>query len=223
MIDVKATIAQLDAYRKNPPLANYWSQTYSGEAFYYDADKIASNVYKLEDIAHHLASVNRYGGAAIYPYSVAQHSVALAIGIWDATQDPFLCLDALFHDAGEAYVGDMRKPLKDRCPDFVAMEKPIDAAIRQAMQRRGIAVPSEESDIVRVYDRRVVANERQFVMQPSKQHWNEMDGHEPIPGLPPHLFEEKDWHEAKLTWLRMVEAYALMASMFNEREKYLVR
>jgi len=204
-------VEKLDGFQNNPAAGGFWSQTYTGEAFYYDEDKIASNPYKLEDIAHQTATISRYGGAAIYPYWVAQHQTALAYAIWEETHDPVLVLDALFHDGEEGYTGDLRTPIKDRCPEFRRMTRPINAAMRLAMRKAGIPVPEKESDIVRAYDRRIVANEKAIVMQPAKQAWYAMDGFEPIPNLPVKLFEETSWRVAKKRWLDAVHAFAHLA------------
>jgi len=212
MTDTKALIDKLNADQKQPTDAHYWSQTYSGKAFYYNDGSAETNPYVLADIAHHLATINRYGGAAIFPYSVAQHSVALSVAIWDATHDPVLCLDALFHDAEEAYTGDLRTPIKDRCPEFRAMARPISAALRFAMRVQGIPVPLIESDIVRAYDRRIIANERNFVMQPADKPWYGMEGFEIIPGLHPALFVEQSWRDSKRQWLDTVRAFANLAN-----------
>ncbi len=60
------------------------------------------------DIAHHLSLLNRFVGATKHPISIAQHSVyvyELLIGSgWER--------EALFHDAAEAYLGDMTKWVK---------------------------------------------------------------------------------------------------------------
>lgn len=204
-------VAKLDQFQTAPHKDGYWSQTYTGAAFYYDDDKIASNPYRLEDIAHQTATISRYGGAAIYPYWVAQHQTALAYAIWEETHDPVLVLDALFHDGEEGFTGDLRTPIKDRCPEFRKMTRPINAALRLAMRAQGIPVPEKESDIVRAYDRRIVANEKAIVMQPAEHEWYAMDGFEPIPNLPPKLFEETDWRTAKRIWLNAVHAFAALA------------
>lgn len=213
MTDTKDLIEKLDAYQNDPNPHDFWSQTYTGRAFYYNDERIPQNPYMLEDIAHHLATISRYGGAAIYPYSVAQHSVALAYAIWEETHDPILVLDALFHDAEEAYTGDLRTPIKDRCPEFRAMTRPINTALRLAIRAKGIPVPEKESDIVRAYDRRIVANEKEIVMQRADQNWYAMDGFEPIPNLPAMLFEEQSWRVSKKRWRNMVETYTMLAKM----------
>ncbi len=204
-------VAKLDAIQNNPGDRDFWSQTYTGEAFYYNDDKLDQNPYNLEDIAHQTATISRYGGAAIYPYWVAQHQCALAYAIWEETHDPVLVLDALFHDGEEAYYGDMRSPIKDRNPEFRRMSRAANAAMRRSLRARGIPVPEKESDIVRAYDRRIIANEKAFVMRPTKKAWYAMEGFDPIPKLPPYLFEEISWREAKRRWLSYVEDFTLLA------------
>src|ERR1051325_8384123 len=62
----------------------------------------------IRDIAHHLALLNRFVGASKRPISIAQHSIyvyKLLIGTgWEK--------EGLFHDAPEAYLGDVSKWLK---------------------------------------------------------------------------------------------------------------
>lgn len=66
----------------------------------------------IEDIAHHLALINRYSGATPLPYSVAQHSVYVA----QSSKN----LGGLLHDAHEAYIGDVTTPVKDAMEYLVA-------------------------------------------------------------------------------------------------------
>ncbi len=202
--------AALDAQRAAPKEQQYWAQTYSGETFYYAADKIAGNVYSLEDIAHQTSTITRYGGAAIYPYWVSQHEVALAHAVWRDTSDPVLTLDALFHDAEEGYTGDLRTPIKDQCPEFRRLAAPITTAIRKSMREQGIPVPMVESDIVRVYDRRIVADEKAMVVRPAKQPWYGLEGFGAL-GVEPQLFAEIDWRRARSTWLSHVHTFAALA------------
>ena len=88
-----------------------WFQTFTGKRFFpLDADP---EDICIEDIAHSLALVNRFGGHLPEPYNVAQHSMIVSIFSPEGLQ---LC--GLMHDATEAYLGDMVAPLKRGMPDF---------------------------------------------------------------------------------------------------------
>ena len=78
--------------------------TFTGKMF--DFLKPTPEIICIEDIAHHLALINRYTGATKVPYSVAEHSVRcslLPVG------EPLL---NLMHDAAETYIGDIASPQK---------------------------------------------------------------------------------------------------------------
>jgi len=62
----------------------------------------------IEDIANALSKICRFGGHSNDFYSVAQHSVIVA-----NLAPSYLCREALLHDATEAYLGDVIKPLKN--------------------------------------------------------------------------------------------------------------
>lgn len=61
----------------------------------------------LDDISSGLANICRFGGQVNNWYSIAQHSILVS----DLAPEE-LKLEALFHDAAEAYIGDVIKPLK---------------------------------------------------------------------------------------------------------------
>lgn len=75
----------------------------------------------LEDIAHSLSQLCRYGGHCNHFYSVAEHSVRLS-----ETVDP---REALLHDATEAYLGDVVSPLKSMLTEYRMLEDHIRRVI----------------------------------------------------------------------------------------------
>lgn len=69
----------------------------------------ATAVFALEDIAYHLARLNRFTGAGI---SVAQHSLLVAARVEVLGAATEVKLHALLHDAPEMLTGDIPAPLK---------------------------------------------------------------------------------------------------------------
>lgn len=69
---------------------------------------------RIVDVITALPKINRYTGQTIHPYSVAQHSLVLTR--WAATEaevlEPHLLLGVLLHDAAEAFIGDIIRPIK---------------------------------------------------------------------------------------------------------------
>lgn len=83
----------------------------------------------VEDVAHALARVCRYGGAVDDYYSVASHCVYVSRELERAGYSPYIATAGLLHDAAEAYLGDVVSGLKRLLPDYRAIEKRWEARI----------------------------------------------------------------------------------------------
>lgn len=105
---------------------------------------------RVSDIAIQLAVTARFTGATVRlgggPYYVAQHSCVVARLVSQAhARNPLLQLQALLHDAHEAFTGDITTPLKQALGPAAAqalqrLQDGLDAAIHAAL---GVALPSE--------------------------------------------------------------------------------
>jgi len=105
----------------------------------------------IRDIAHALALTNRYGGHTAQPYSVAQHCVLCSI-----VAPRGLELQALMHDAQEAYTGDVPKPLKNVLPDYRDVEDRIERVVRKKF-----GLPKRFDPRVKAVDSRMLVTEAQ--------------------------------------------------------------
>lgn len=103
----------------------------------------------LSDIVRALSMQVRYYGHLDRFYSIAEHSVLVS---WFAELrgDTEAIVPGLFHDAHEAYTGDVASPQKDMVAGFRAFERAMEAPVREAL---GLAqVPMEVWKRVREYD-----------------------------------------------------------------------
>jgi hypothetical protein len=78
----------------------------------------------IEDIAHALSMQCRFAGHTDEFYSIAQHSI-----ICSMFAPPGLELEALLHDASEAYIQDITRPLKNKLKGYKAIESKLMKAI----------------------------------------------------------------------------------------------
>ncbi len=105
-----------------------WMQTYTRRKFNpLEPDPALINEL---DIAHALSHICRFGGHTNEFYSVAQHSVIVSQCIEsDLSGDVALCMIGLLHDASEAYIGDMIRPIKPFITGYGSIEYTLQNAI----------------------------------------------------------------------------------------------
>lgn len=87
-----------------------WMRTYTGKRV--TPLDLKPEMVDITDIAHALSRIGRFGGHAAGFISVASHSMAVTRLVAEQTDDPRMQLTALLHDASEAYIGDIIRPIK---------------------------------------------------------------------------------------------------------------
>jgi len=119
----------------------------------------------ISDIAHALSNLCRWGGHCPYFYSVAQHAVLCSYES-NHIETKF---EALMHDASEAYMADLPRPIKRRIPQYKEVE---DVVLKTIFTKYNINPFSnfEMSDYVHVIDNRILKKEHHsfFVEESNK-------------------------------------------------------
>jgi len=115
--EIEETVTRaIRAWQERPPArVGDWGQTFSGRKFW-ALDPRPEDIY-LEDIAHALSMQCRFAGHCKEFLSVAQHSINVSL-----VTPPPLQLLALLHDAPEAYLTDVPRPLKKHLPQYRDLE-----------------------------------------------------------------------------------------------------
>lgn len=166
--------------------------THSGVAFY-PLDPRPEEIL-LKDIAWGLSQTCRYAGQCKFPYSVAQHSVLCAMiaeQLYPGNEE--LILWALLHDATEAYISDIPRPLKKFLPDYIKIEDELMAKIAHKFHL-GSCMPPEIKQI----DNGILADEFAQIM--------------PVSPIPVNLGEP---YGLKINEIKPIEAYKLFISTFE--------
>jgi len=129
----------------------HWIQTFTGRKFW-PLDPKPEDVF-IEDIAHSLSLTCRFGGHVKEFYSVAQHSVLVSE----------CCMSqkkwGLLHDAAEAYLADICKPIKPYMNGFADFEEDVLIAVSE---RFGLTYPIPTS--VHLRDLQMLATEQAHLM-----------------------------------------------------------
>lgn len=147
----------------NPERKGNYIYTFTGKRFYPLDPRVED--FDIEDIAHSLANSCRFTGHVRKFYSVAEHAVrmsneALKEGL--GADEAFV---ALMHDASEAYLVDVPRPIKAE-PYFGALYKKYEEAIMvEAAAAYGFAWPMSEA--IHTLDKRMLNTEQRDLMPPA--------------------------------------------------------
>lgn len=177
-----------------------WCQTYSGGMWWPEDIRVGD--FKIEDIAHGLALEPRFGSQSREPYCVGDHclNVLEVVDRYGAAQLPAfgvapsdeVRLAALAHDATEALMRDIPRPLKYSAAfnGYRAIEKQLHAAIFTQL-----GLPIDLPDIVKWADEVMLATERRDLMAPCAVDW-ELSEEPLVERVVP-----RTWAEVKRLWI----------------------
>lgn len=148
-----------------------WMQTATGRQFW-PLDPRPEDIC-IDDIAGPLSKLCRYGGHTTRFYLVAEHCVHVA-----ARAPVHLQLMALLHDASEAYLSDVIKPIKRHLANYEEIEARLEFAIAT---RFGLMWPWDLE--VKRLDLAILGDESDQLMLPHPAPW-----HLPEPRLGVQVF-----------------------------------
>jgi hypothetical protein len=127
-------------------LKDMYLSTFTGKRFH--PFNPSPDQIDIQDIAHWL-SLLCFSGQCPQFYSVAEHSIYVATGLPNEFK-----LEGLLHDASEAYLADVPRPLKIGLPEYKIIETSVDAVIAEKFH---MAFPAPSQ--VKAADRRLLRRE----------------------------------------------------------------
>jgi len=136
-----------------------WIQTYTGKQFWPLTPRVED--VDVRDIAHSLSLQCRFNGHCRMFYSVAEHSVRVSRAV-----SPSMAPWGLLHDAAEAYLTDLPRPVKATLTGFQDLEESVLEVIARAF---GLPWPMPEA--VRAADDALLATEARDLMAPPPCSW----------------------------------------------------
>lgn len=191
------TFAELKGDEDQSTSRSGWILTYTGRQFFLHDPKPEDVC--IEDIAHALSMLCRFTGHCSRFYSVAEHSLLVTQNVQKKFR-PW----ALLHDAAEAYVNDLARPLK-RSPDLAYYRAIEDEILGTILDRFGLHpgiglwMPKE----VKVADLRALATERRDLMIQAGPEWEL--GVDPFP----ELIQSVDAFRIEKSFLALAAEYGL--------------
>lgn len=142
-----------------------WMQTFTGRQFW-PLDPRTSDL-DIVDIAHALGMACRYAGHGLQFYSVAEHSVLITRWLRDQGHDRDVQLKGLMHDAPEAYLVDVPRPIKPYLTQYRGIEVTLWCVIAGWL---GMSAFMPEA--IKEADSRILVDERAQNMAPCPVEWN---------------------------------------------------
>lgn len=162
---------------------------------------------EIKSIASALSKICRFGGHCPKFYSVAEHCIhATTLASFDGyTNDALIAI--FLHDAAEAYIGDMVKPLKITMPQYMEAEEKMEAAIQTAFN---VDFSKWKNEIKR-FDLAMLKAEKSIMWPRDTNKWNGL--HE----IENRIVEFKFWEpeQAEMQFITMAKKLQLKVNNEN--------
>lgn len=157
----------------------------------------------LEDIAHALSLLCRGGGHLKYFYSVGQHSINCAKEAKARGWSKRLQLICLLHDASEAYLSDIIRPVKIHLTNYLVIESKIMEKIWERFELAPLSC--EENQKWKQIDDEILNYEL-------KHCFTGTDNNEPNPLLSTPDLLEKDWRKVENMFVEIAASLIIHSS-----------
>lgn len=144
-----------------------WILTYCGVKFY-PLDPRAEDV-RVEDIAHALSNICRFTGHTTQFYSVAEHCVRASRLVGG---DRWAKLYTILHDASEAYLCDVARPIKPHLAGYRELEEKLQHVIHQALMPVGAPPARDYHHLVKHVDTVMLCTEGQQLTTTKCKGWD---------------------------------------------------
>jgi len=143
---------------------------------YLDLANPTAEQFTFSDIAGALSKICRFGGQVSRWYSVAEHSCHCAC-VASKRQLPFeVRRAALMHDAAEAFVGDVVKPLKIMLAEYSEIESRLERVIAAKFE-----VDFEtHAEAIKDIDKVMLISERRKMIKPDGVAWQGEEHVQPL-------------------------------------------
>ena len=155
-----------------------WIQTYTGKKFY-PLDPRPEEIC-IEDIAHSLSLQCRFAGHSVFHYSTAQHSILVS-----SVLDRRHRAHGLLHDATEAYLVDLPRPIK-KYSEIGRLYSEAEGLLWLSIADR-FSISREIPKEVHQADMRMCLTEKKWVMPLNGPEWEKDKLFEP------YDFEINEW------------------------------
>ncbi len=172
--------------------------TFTGRQF--EPLKMTPADVDITDIAHALSLICRGGGHVRYFFSVGQHSINCANEAAGRHCSRRVILACLLHDASEAYIADIIRPVKRDIPQYFAIE---DMIMKNVFASCGLdELTAEESAQVFGID------DDMLVWELNTMFTGYHTAAKPVMACVAQL-DEKPWRQVEQQFLKIYEEYKL--------------